>query len=115
MRSLCGCMSSRLHFLKIIGERLLVSGRREIAMQGLRYLQDNQPYFESSRKKSPEKAFAAWSLDGFIRTSSSSGGIYSVLGTYILEICGAISGCRFEVNRVLKHELCNRLKSGAPL
>ncbi len=59
-------------------------------------------------KKSPEKAFAAWSLDESVRTSSSSGGVYSVLGEYILENGGAISGCRFDGDMVLKHELCDR-------
>ena len=59
-------------------------------------------------KRSPEKAFAAWSGDDAVRTSSSSGGVYSVLGEYVLENGGVISGCRFDGNMVLKHELCDR-------
>ena len=58
-------------------------------------------------KKMPRKAFASWSLDESIRTSSSSGGIYSILGEYVLQNGGVISGCRFDRNMVLKHELCD--------
>lgn len=59
-------------------------------------------------KHLPEKAFAAWSTDETVRTSSSSGGLYSVLGEYVLENGGVISGCRFGKNMILKHELCDR-------
>jgi len=58
--------------------------------------------------RSPEKAFAAWSMDDSIRMSSSSGGIYSVLGEYVLGKGGVISGCRFDDKMVLKHELCDQ-------
>ena len=58
-------------------------------------------------KRMPRKAFAAWSLDESIRTSSSSGGIYSILGEYVLRNGGVISGCRFDRDMVLKHELCD--------
>ena len=59
-------------------------------------------------KSSPRKAFAAWARDDSIRTTSSSGGVYSVLGEHILETGGVISGCRFDGDMVLKHELCDR-------
>ena len=59
-------------------------------------------------KHMPEKAFAAWSLDESVRTTSSSGGVYSVLGEHVLEKGGMISGCRFDRDMVLKHELCDR-------
>ena len=59
-------------------------------------------------KRSPEKAFAAWSADDSVRTSSSSGGVYSVLGEYVLGNGGVISGCRFDDKMVLKHDLCNQ-------
>lgn len=58
-------------------------------------------------KRMPEKAFAAWSLDDSVRTSSSSGGVYSVLGEHVLRNGGVIGGCRFDQNMVLKHELCD--------
>ena len=58
-------------------------------------------------KRMPEKAFAAWSLDDSVRTSSSSGGVYSVLGEHVLRNGGIIGGCRFDQNMVLKHELCD--------
>ena len=58
-------------------------------------------------KRMPEKAFAAWSLDDSVRTSSSSGGVYSVLGEHVLRNGGMIGGCRFDRNMVLKHELCD--------
>ena len=58
-------------------------------------------------KRMPGKAFAAWSLDDSVRTSSSSGGVYSVLGEYVLRNGGIIGGCRFDQNMVLKHELCD--------
>lgn len=57
-------------------------------------------------KHTPGRAFAAWALDDFVRTTSSSGGVYSVLGEYVLGIGGMISGCRFDGDMVLKHELC---------
>ena len=56
----------------------------------------------------PETVFAAWARDDSIRTSSSSGGVYSVLGEYVLENGGVISGCRFDGDMVLKHELCDQ-------
>ena len=59
-------------------------------------------------KSSPRKAFAAWARDDSIRTTSSSGGVYSVLGEHIRETGGVISGCRFDGDMVLKHELCDR-------
>ena len=59
-------------------------------------------------KRIPEKAFAAWSLDDSVRTSSSSGGVYSVLAEYVLGKGGVISGCRFDADMVLKHELCEQ-------
>ena len=59
-------------------------------------------------KRSPERAFAAWSTDDSVRTSSSSGGVYSVLGEYVLGNGGVISGCRFDRDMVLKHELCEQ-------
>ena len=59
-------------------------------------------------KRMPDKAFAAWTLDDSVRMSSSSGGVYSVLGEYVLENGGVISGCRFDRDMVLKHELCDR-------
>ena len=60
-------------------------------------------------KRIPEKAFAAWTLDDSVRSSSSSGGVYSALGESVLEHGGVISGCRFDKEMVLKHEL-----SGTP-
>jgi len=59
-------------------------------------------------RHNPEKAFAAWALDDSVRTTSSSGGIYSVLGEHVLENGGVISGCRFDGDMVLKHELGDR-------
>ena len=59
-------------------------------------------------KRSPAKAFAAWAKDDSVRTSSSSGGVYSVLGEYVLANGGRISGCRFDGDMVLKHELCGQ-------
>ena len=59
-------------------------------------------------KRTPEKAFAAWSMDDSVRKSSSSGGVYSVLGEYVLGKGGVISGCRFDCDMVLKHELCDQ-------
>ena len=59
-------------------------------------------------KRLPETVFAAWARDDSIRTSSSSGGVYSVLGEYVLENGGVISGCRFDGDMVLKHELCDQ-------
>ena len=56
-------------------------------------------------KRVPGKAFAAWTLDRSVRTSSSSGGVYSVLGEHVLENGVTISGCRFDKDMVLKHEL----------
>ena len=53
----------------------------------------------------PQHAFAAWSLDESVRTSSSSGGVYSVLGEHVLRNGGVIGGCRFDKDLVLKHEL----------
>ena len=59
-------------------------------------------------KRPPRKAYAAWAGDDSVRTTSSSGGVYSVLGEYVLENGGVISGCRFDGEMVLKHELCDR-------
>ena len=59
-------------------------------------------------KRLPEAVFAAWSLNESVRTSSSSGGVYSVLGEHVLENGGVISGCRFDGDMVLKHELCDQ-------
>ena len=59
-------------------------------------------------RRSPKKAFAAWSTDDSVRMSSSSGGVYSVLGEYVLVMGGMISGCRFDADMVLKHELCDQ-------
>lgn len=57
-------------------------------------------------KRMPEKAFASWALDDSVRTTSSSGGVYSVLGEHILRNGGLVSGCRFDRSLILKHELC---------
>lgn len=65
------------------------------------------PVLNPQEKRMPEKAFAAWSLDDSVRSSSSSGGVYSVFGEYVLENGGVISGCRFDGDYVLKHELCD--------
>ena len=59
-------------------------------------------------RRMPAKAFAAWAMDESVRSSSSSGGVYSVLGEYVLENGGMISGCRFDGDFVLRHELCAR-------
>ena len=59
-------------------------------------------------KRLPRTALVAWALDETVRTSSSSGGVYSVLGESILEHGGMISGCRFDRDLVLKHELCGQ-------
>ena len=59
-------------------------------------------------KRLPGTVFAAWARDDSIRTSSSSGGVYSILGEYVLENGGMISGCRFDEDMVLKHELCDQ-------
>lgn len=66
------------------------------------------PVLNPPEKLSPRKAFAAWALDESVRTTSSSGGVYSVMGEHVLEHGGAVSGCRFDGELVLKHELYER-------
>ncbi len=66
------------------------------------------PILNPPEKRFPRNAFAAWALDASVRTTSSSGGLYSVLGEHILENGGVISGCRFDADLVLKHELCDQ-------
>ena len=43
-----------------------------------------------------------------MRTSSSSGGVCSVLGEHILEHGGVITGCRFDRNLILKNEISDQ-------
>ena len=66
------------------------------------------PKLNPPEKRMPRKAFAAWALDESVRTSSSSGGVYSVLGEHILEQGGVITGCRFDRDLVLKNEISDQ-------
>ena len=66
------------------------------------------PALNPPERHLPRKAFAAWALDESIRTTSSSGGVYSVLGEHVLEHGGVVSGCRFDGELLLKHELCDK-------
>jgi coenzyme F420-reducing hydrogenase beta subunit len=66
------------------------------------------PVLNPPEKHLPRKAFAAWALDESVRSTSSSGGVYSVMGEHVLEHGGAVSGCRFDGELALKHELYER-------
>lgn len=66
------------------------------------------PVLNPPEKRTPRKAFAAWAQDESMRTSSSSGGVCSVLGEHILEHGGVITGCRFDRNLILKNEISDQ-------
>lgn len=52
-----------------------------------------------------QKVYAAWAKDDGIRTSSSSGGLFSVFAEYILNRNGAVNGVAFDSNLNLTHEI----------
>lgn len=53
-------------------------------------------------KKYPNIAYAAWSLNNYDRETSTSGGISSVLSSYIIENKGIVYGAAFQ-NGIVKH------------
>ncbi|MEG1988020.1 MAG: polysaccharide pyruvyl transferase family protein [Oscillibacter sp.] len=63
----------------------------------------------NSREPGPLPAvFAAWNKDEVIRKDSTSGGVFSVLATYILEGGGVVFGAAFDAKQHLRHVACFR-------
>ncbi|MDD4089251.1 MAG: Coenzyme F420 hydrogenase/dehydrogenase, beta subunit C-terminal domain, partial [Tissierellia bacterium] len=60
----------------------------------------------SDNLKEP-KVYAAWSLDDEVRTSSSSGGIFTELAHKVLDNGGFVSGARYKTNNLVEHCLIN--------
>ncbi len=62
-----------------------------------------------SRQQGPFPAvFAAWNRDDAIRKDSTSGGVFSLLASYILESGGVVFGAAFDAKQHLQHIACFR-------
>lgn len=57
------------------------------------------------------KVYAAWSLDNNIRTSSSSGGIFSELALYILRKGGVVVGAHLDKDGYVRHSIISNESS----
>lgn len=63
----------------------------------------NCPAINIPSKNFPQKAYAAWSKDQEDYKTSTSGGVASVLSSYIIQKGGVVFGCSCLPNAIIKH------------
>ena len=67
------------------------------------------PIIDSPNKKSSKKEYIAFSKNQKIQFSSSSGGIFQTLATYVINKNGTVFGVGFDQNKTVKHIMVNNL------
>ena len=73
------------------------------------------PALNRAEGKYPEYAYAAWAKDRREYSSSTSGGVASILSQYYINSGGVVYGCFFDENLILRHARVTNSKKLQPL
>lgn len=75
----------------------------------------NKANLRGNIHENEKKCIAAWSKDVNVRLASSSGGIFTVLATYILDEGGVVFGAAWDDDMVLRHKSIEKKENLAEL